>query len=127
MSNVCVITGDKSSVVLEVARNIDKSEILVLSCKTISKLEKTKTTLESEGHEVRLISCDVSKRKDVHELCFFADTLGTIKKVIHIDGLLPTKADPEKIVLVNAVGTKNVNMEFYKYMNKRWCNSRCCF
>ncbi len=27
-------------------------------------------------------------------------------------------ADPKTIIMVNAVGTKNVNMEFYKYMNE---------
>ena len=27
-------------------------------------------------------------------------------------------AAPEEIIRVNAVGTKNVNMEFYKYMNE---------
>jgi NAD(P)-dependent dehydrogenase (short-subunit alcohol dehydrogenase family) len=83
----------------------------------VAKLEKAKELLEAEGHEVHLAACDVSARRDVHELCLFAASLGTIKTVIHAAGLSPTMADPEKIIMVNAVGTKNVNMEFYKYMN----------
>ncbi|MDO5131712.1 MAG: SDR family NAD(P)-dependent oxidoreductase [Eubacteriales bacterium] len=117
MANVCVITGGGSGMGLETARNIDKDVILVLTGRTISKLENAKKQLEAEGHKVFLTACDVSVRRDVHELCLFADSLGTIKTVIHAAGLSPTMADPEKIIMVNAVGTKNVNMEFYKYMN----------
>ena len=117
MANVCVITGGGSGMGLETARNIDKAFILVLTGRTVAKLEKAKELLEAEGHEVHLMACDVSVRRDVHELCLFAASLGTIKTVIHAAGLSPTMADPEKIIMVNAVGTKNVNMEFYKYMN----------
>jgi NAD(P)-dependent dehydrogenase (short-subunit alcohol dehydrogenase family) len=118
MANVCVITGGGSGMGLETARNIDKDVILVLTGRTVSKLENAKAQLEAEGHQVHLIACDVSVRRDVHELCLFADSLGTIKTVIHAAGLSPTMADAEKIIMVNAVGTKNVNMEFYKYMNE---------
>ena len=117
MANVCVITGGGSGMGLETARNIDKSVILVLTGRTLQKLENAKAILESEGHEVHLTTCDVSSRRDVHELCLLAASLGTIKTVIHAAGLSPTMADPETIIRVNAVGTKNVNMEFYKYMN----------
>ena len=117
MANVCVITGGGSGMGLATAKFIDKETILVLTGRTVAKLEKAKAILEAEGHEVHLIACDVSSRKDVHELCLFAASLGTIKTVIHSAGLSPAMADPEKIVRVNAIGTKNVNMEFYKYMN----------
>ncbi len=101
MANVCVITGGGSGMGLETARNIDKDVILVLTGRTVSKLEKAKEQLEAEGHQVHLIACDVSVRKDVHELCLFADSLGTIKTVIHAAGLSPTMADAEKIIMVN--------------------------
>lgn len=113
-----MITGGGSGMGLETARNIEKDVILVLTGRTLGKLEKAKELLEAEGHEVHLIACDVSKRKDVHELCLLAASLGTIKTVIHAAGLSPAMAGPEQIILVNAVGTKNINMEFYKYMNE---------
>ena len=117
MANVCVITGGGSGMGLETARNIDKDVILVLTGRTAAKLENAKSILESEGHEVHVTACDVSVRRDVHELCLLASSLGIIKTVIHAAGLSPAMADPETIIMVNAVGTKNVNMEFYKYMN----------
>ena len=117
MANVCVITGGGSGMGLETARYIDKDVILVLTGRTVEKLENAKKILEEEGHEVHLIACDVSLRRDVHELCLLASSLGTIKTVIHAAGLSPAMADPETIIKVNAVGTKNINMEFYKYMN----------
>ena len=117
MANVCVITGGGSGMGLETAKYIDKDVILVLTGRTVEKLENAKKILEEEGHQVHLIACDVSSRRDVHELCLLASSLGTIKTVIHAAGLSPTMADPETIIKVNAVGCKNVNMEFYKYMN----------
>jgi NAD(P)-dependent dehydrogenase (short-subunit alcohol dehydrogenase family) len=117
MANVCVITDGGSGIGLETARNIPKDVILVLTGRTVSKLENAGALLEAEGHEVHLTACDVSVRRDVHELCLFASSFGTIKTVIHAAGLSPTMGDPEKIIMVNAIGTKNVNMEFYKYMN----------
>ena len=117
MANVCVITGGGSGMGLETARNIPKDVILVLTGRTVSKLEHAMEILEAEGHEVHLMACDVSVRRDVHELCLFAASLGTIRTVIHSAGLSPTMGNAEKISMVNAVGTKNVNMEFFKYMN----------
>lgn len=117
MANVCVITGGGSGMGLEAARNVDRGVILVLTGRTLEKLERAKAILEAEGHEVHLTTCDVSSRREVHELCLLASSLGAIKTVIHAAGLSPAMADPEQIIRVNAVGTKNVNMEFYKYMN----------
>ena len=101
MANVCVITGGGSGMGLETARNIDKEVILVLTGRTIAKLEHAKEILEAEGHQVHLIACDVSQRRDVHELALLASGLGTIKTVIHAAGLSPTMADPEKIIIRN--------------------------
>ena len=88
MANVCVITGGGSGMGLETARNIDKDVILVLTGRTAAKLENAKAILESEGHEVHVTACDVSVRRDVHELCLLASSLGTIKTVIHAAGVI---------------------------------------
>ena len=47
MANVCVITGGGSGMGLEAARNIDKEVILVLTGRTVAKLEKAKEVLVS--------------------------------------------------------------------------------
>ena len=118
MANVCVITGGGSGVGLEAAKHMPAETILVIAGRTLDKLEKAKAILEQDGHDVHLVTCDVSSRKEVHELCLAAKELGTIKTVIHAAGLSPTMADPDSIIRVNALGTKNVNMEFCKYMDE---------
>ena len=50
MANVCVITGGGSGMGLETARNIPKDVILVLTGRTVSKLENAMQILEAEGH-----------------------------------------------------------------------------
>ena len=47
MANVCVITGGGSGMGLEAARNIPKDVILVITGRTLAKLEKAKQILES--------------------------------------------------------------------------------
>ncbi len=94
MANVCVITGGGSGMGLETARNMDKNVILVLTGRTVEKLEKAKALLESEGHEVHLMACDVSKRREVHELCLLAASLGTIMCTV-ARGQLMLQAQPE--------------------------------
>lgn len=118
MANVCVITGGGSGIGLETAKHMPAEAILVIAGRTLDKLEKARTILEQDGRDVHLVTCDVSSRKEVHELCLAAKSLGTIKTVIHAAGLSPTIADPDTIIRVNALGTKNVNMEFYKYMDE---------
>ena len=53
MANVCVITGGGSGMGLATARNIDKDTILVLTGRTVSKLENAKKVLESEHPQER--------------------------------------------------------------------------
>ena len=89
---------------------IMKDIILVLTGRTTAKLENAKAQLEAEGHTVYLTTCDVSSRRDVHELCLLAANLGTIKTVIHAAGLSPVMADPDTIIMVNAVGTKKTRL-----------------
>ena len=49
MANVCVITGGGSGMGLEAAKFMDKSKILVLSGRTVSKLENAVKELEALG------------------------------------------------------------------------------
>jgi len=118
MANVCVITGGGSGIGLETAKHMPAETILVIAGRTPDKLEKAKAILEQEGRSVHPVTCDVSSRKEVHELCLAAKRLGTIKAVIHAAGLSPTMADPDSIIRVNALGTRNVNMEFCKFMDE---------
>ncbi len=116
MKQVAVITGGGSGMGLEAARCMPKEKVLVLSGRTVAKLQKASDLLKREGHEVYGFACDVSKIEDVKALAEYADSLGTITNVIHAAGVSPSMADAEKVIRINALGTIHVNKVFAKYM-----------
>ena len=117
--SVCVITGGGSGMGLAAARYIEKDrKIIVLSGRTMSKLQHAAALLEKEGFEAYPFACDTSERESVRKLAEYAAGLGEIKQVINAAGLSPAMAKPEQLLRVNALGTVYVNQEFAKYMGK---------
>ncbi len=116
MKTVCVITGGGSGMGLAAAKCMPKEKIIVVTGRTLSKLEKAVAELNALGYEAYAKTCDTSKREDVIALADYAAGLGTIKNVIHSAGLSPAMADPEKLMRVNALGTVYVNQEFSRRM-----------
>ncbi|MBR7111571.1 MAG: SDR family NAD(P)-dependent oxidoreductase [Clostridia bacterium] len=119
MANVCVITGGGSGMGLEAAKFMPKDKIIVLSGRTVSKLEGAVKELEALGYTAYAKACDTSDRESVKELAEFAASLGEIKNVINAAGVSPAmKGTQEGILRINALGTVYVNQEFSKRMNK---------
>ncbi len=118
MKNVCVITGGGSGMGLAAAKFMPKDKIIVVTGRTMSKLEKAVKELEQLGYEAYAKTCDTSSRKQVRELAGYAKSLGEIKNVIHAAGLSPAMANPEQLMRVNALGTVYVNQEFSKLMHE---------
>ena len=114
--NVCIITGGGSGMGLAAAKCMPKEKIIVVTGRTMSKLEKAVKELENLGYEAYAKTCDTSKREQVRELAEFAASLGEIKNVINSAGLSPAMAEPEQLIRVNALGTVYVNEEFSKLM-----------
>ena len=114
---VCVITGGGSGMGLAAAKYMPKDKIIVVTGRTMSKLEKAVKELTELGYEAYAKTCDTSKREQVKELAEYSAGLGTIKNVIHSAGLSPAMAKPEQLMRVNALGTVYVNEEFSKLMN----------
>ena len=114
--NVCVITGGGSGMGLAAAKCMPKEKIIVVTGRTMSKLEKAVKELEDLGYEAYAKTCDTSKREQVRELAQFAASLGEIKNVINSAGLSPAMAKPEQLIRVNALGTVYINEEFSKLM-----------
>lgn len=114
--NVCIITGGGSGMGLAAAKCMPKEKIIVVTGRTMSKLEKAVKELEDLGYEAYAKTCDTSKREQVRELAEFAASLGEIKNVINSAGLSPAMAEPEQLIRVNALGTVYVNEEFSKLM-----------
>lgn len=118
MKNVCVITGGGSGMGLAAAKFMDKSKIIVLSGRTVEKLENAVNELSELGFEAHAFACDTSDRESVKKLAEYAASLGEIKNVINAAGVSPAMSGQEKILRINALGTVYVNEEFAKLMNK---------
>ncbi len=116
MKNVCVITGGGSGMGLAAAKCMPKDKIIVVTGRTMSKLEKAVKELEELGYEAYAKTCDTSNRGQVRKLAEFAAGLGEIKNVINSAGLSPAMAKPEQLIRVNALGTVYINQEFSKLM-----------
>lgn len=115
---VTVITGGGSGMGLEAAKFLDPAKLIVISGRTVSKLEKAQKELEKLGFKVYPHSCDTSDRKSVKDLVKFAGKLGEVTQVLNCAGVSPTMATPETIMKINALGTVHVNQEFSKVMPK---------
>ena len=118
MSEVVVITGGGSGMGLAAATYMPREKTVIVSGRTLSKLEKAVATLEDLGYEAYARTCDTSDRQSVKELASFAASRGTVRNVIHAAGLSPNMAGPEKILRVNALGTVYVNQEFSRVMDR---------
>ena len=117
MANVCVITGGGSGMGLEAAKFMPKDKIIVLSGRTMSKLEGAVAELKALGYEAYAKTCDTSSRVSVKDLVEFALSLGEIKNVINSAGVSPAmKGTPEGILRINALGTVYINEEFSRVM-----------
>lgn len=117
MATVCVITGGGSGMGLEAAKFMPKEKILVISGRTLKKLEGAVEDLKALGYEAYAKACDTSDRASVKELVSFAQSLGEIKNVINSAGVSPAmKGTQEGILRINALGTVYVNQEFSKVM-----------
>lgn len=117
MANVCVITGGGSGMGLEAAKFMPKDKIIVISGRTVSKLEGAVAQLKELGFEAYAKACDTSNRESVKELVAFATSLGEVKNVINSAGVSPAmKGTPEGILRINALGTVYINQEFSKVM-----------
>ena len=117
MKNVCVITGGGSGMGLAASKCMPKDKIIVVTGRTMSKLENAVKELQELGYEAYAKTCDTSDRKQVRALAEYAASLGEIKNVINSAGLSPAMARPETLIRVNALGTVYINEEFSKLMN----------
>lgn len=114
--HVTVITGGGSGMGLAAAKFLPKEQIIVVTGRTLKKLENAVNELTALGYTAYAKTCDTSDRASVRELAAYAASLGAVKAVIHAAGMSPNMADGEKLLRVNALGTVYVNREFAAVM-----------
>ena len=76
MKTVCVITGGGSGMGLAAAKYMPKDKIIVVTGRTLSKLENAVKELEALGYEAYAKTCDTSVREQVRALAEYAAGLG---------------------------------------------------
>lgn len=118
MSDVCVITGGGSGMGLSAALQMPKEKIIIVSGRTVTKLENAVEKIKESGHEAYAFPCDTSDRESVYRLAQFAASKGNVTNVINAAGMSPNMAKPEALLRVNALGTVYVNQEFFRVMKK---------
>ncbi len=121
MKKVCVITGGGSGMGLATAKVMGKEYYIIISGRTVGKLEGAIEELKGLGIEAEAFPCDVSERISVERLARRAKELGSIEAVIHAAGMSPNMGSPEVLMQVNAIGTININEVFYNYMEEGSC------
>ena len=99
------------------AEALPREGTVIITGRTLAKLQRTADQLNDKGHHVVPLTCDVSNRSEVRALAEKAAQLGRVAKIIHAAGISGSMANPETIVRINALGTVYVNQEFYKVMD----------
>lgn len=98
---------------LATAKIVGRDHTVVLCDVRQERLTESATTLRELGITPTLANCDVTDRRAVADLLGTATNLGTIVSVIHTAGVSPSMGPADYVMRTNAVGTVNVDEEFY--------------
>lgn len=118
MKKVVVITGGGSGMGLATIKELGKDYTLIITGRTVSKLEKASEEYTKEGYEIYPFACDVSKKDEVLKLAEFAKSKGDVVALIHAAGVSPHMGNAESIIKINALGTHLVDQAFKDIMNE---------
>lgn len=113
MTDVHVITGAAGGMGSKIAELVSEDGSVLLADLDEDGLVETKSDLESNGAtDVHYEIVDITDVEKVRELAEKADSLGTLRSLVHTAGLSPTMADSRQITAVNLVGTEILLNEF---------------
>lgn len=113
MNRVAVITGGAGGMGLATAKIVGRDHTLVLCDVRRDRLAAAATTLQDLGIAATAVDYDVTDRRAVADLLGTANSLGTVVSVIHTAGVSPSMGAADYVMRTNAVGTVNVNEEFF--------------
>lgn len=126
MSNVCVITGGGSGMGRATIGFIPKDHQIIITGRTLPKLESIAEEYRAQGYSISCYACDVSSREQVTALAKYASEHGSVTRVIHSAGISGSMGNAETILRINALGTVYINQEFYKVMPEKSCILDVC-
>ena len=111
---VVVITG-AGGMGLAIARRLGTGRHVVLADVIERALGDATRMLKGEGHQVHPVVTDVSDPGAVASLAAVAAGLGRIRTIVHTAGVSPVQASPDRIVLVDVIGTALLLDAFLPY------------
>lgn len=103
---------------LEAAKLVGKDMKVILTGRTVAKLENAIGELKALGIEAEAYPGDASDRASMDKLAAYAAGQGNVKVVIHAAGVSPHMTSAESIFAINAVGTINVDEAFAAVMGE---------
>lgn len=98
---------------LATAKILGRDHAVVLCDVRQDRLTTAAATLQGLGITPTIVDCDVTDRPAVADLLRTAKDLGTVVSVIHTAGVSPSMGPADYVMRTNAVGTVNVDEEFY--------------
>ncbi|OBH67132.1 oxidoreductase [Mycobacterium intracellulare] len=98
---------------LATAKIVGRDHTVVLCDVRQDRLTTAATTLQELGIAPTVVNCDVTDRRAVADLLGAATNLGSVVSVIHAAGVSPSMGPSDYVMRTNAVGTVNVDEEFY--------------
>ncbi|WP_082984435.1 SDR family oxidoreductase [Mycobacterium sp. 1465703.0] len=113
MNRVSVITGGAGGMGLATAKIVGRDHTVVLCDVRQDRLTAAAATLQDLGITATAVNCDVTDRRAVAGLLGTANNLGTVVSVIHTAGVSPSMGPADYVMRTNAIGTLNVNEEFF--------------
>ncbi|WP_083211955.1 SDR family oxidoreductase [Mycobacterium intracellulare] len=113
MNRVSVITGGAGGMGLATAKIVGRDHTVVLCDVRQDRLTTAAATLQELGINPTIVNCDVTDRRAVADLLATATNLGSVVSVIHTAGVSPSMGPADYVMRTNAVGTVNVDEEFY--------------
>jgi len=109
---VSVITGGAGGMGLATATIVGGEQPIVLCDVRQERLDAAAAALKDL--DVTIVNCDVTDRDAVAALFDTAAGIGPVTSVIHTAGVSPSMGAADYIVRTNAIGTLNVNEEFFR-------------
>lgn len=98
---------------LATAKIVGRDHTVVLCDVRQDRLTTAAATLQELGITPTIVNCDVTDRRAVADLLGTATNLGSVVSVIHTAGVSPSMGPADYVMRTNAVGTVNVDEEFY--------------
>jgi NAD(P)-dependent dehydrogenase (short-subunit alcohol dehydrogenase family) len=112
-SEVTVVTGGAGGIGLAAAKIVGRTHGVVVSDVSKDRLDAAAAELQHLGIACTAVVCDITDPKSVAELVETSSAFGDVVSVIHTAGVSPSMGSAEFVMRVNAMGTVNVNEQFF--------------